>query len=498
MNLLMVYPRCPDTFWSFRKVLPFISKKAAYPPLGLLTVASMVPDDWNKRLIDLNVSDLEDEDIQWADMVFISAMLVQKTSAQEVIDRCSDAGVRVVAGGPAFTTNSEAFQRVDHLVLNEAEVTLQPFIEDLESGRAKKFYTDTAKPDLNETPLPMWSLIDQNDYASMAVQYSRGCPFNCEFCDIVIMNGRIPRAKSPQQMIRELDNLYEGGWRGSVFIVDDNFIGNKNKVKEMLPEVIKWQKERKYPFYLSTEASINLADDEELMKMMSEANFYKVFIGLETPSVNSLKECGKFLNASCDLAESVRTIHSNGMQVMGGFIVGFDSDNESIFDNQIRFIQQIGVVTAMVGILTALPQTRLWKRLKEENRLLADSTGENTDGSLNFKPVIDSRVLMEGYRKIISTIYSPSMYYQRIFKFLESYKPTMKSRLTLKHIKVFLLSTWKLGVIDKSRAKYWKLILKTLFTKIKALPTAVELAIFGLHFEQVADMILSSRQPLHQ
>jgi radical SAM superfamily enzyme YgiQ (UPF0313 family) len=493
MKVLFVYPEYPDTFWSFKYVLKFISKKAAFPPLGLLTVGAMLPEEWQKKLVDLNVESLEDDDIEWADMIFLSAMIVQKKSAQEIIDRCRIHGKKIVAGGPAFTTQHEEFTGVDHYVLNEAEVTLPLFLEDLCKGQLKKIYTSDKRPDITETPLPLWSLINSDDYATMAIQYSRGCPFNCEFCDIVIMNGRVPRCKNPEQMQREFQALYDTGWRKSVFIVDDNFIGNKKEVKRMLPGLVQWQKEHRYPFTLLTEASTDLANDEDLMQMMSRANFFKVFLGLETPDKESLKECGKFQNTSKDLVKTVHTIHRHGMQVMGGFIVGFDNDTETIFDTQINFIQQIGVVTAMVGVLTALPQTRLWHRLKDEGRLLGCATGENTDGVLNFIPKMGMKSLNEGYRKILASIYAPKQYYQRINTFLENYTPTAVSRLQKEDILAFIRSIWRIGILSRARFHYWKLLLKTSIKKRMALPMAVELAIYGLHYEKIAKRICAAK-----
>ncbi len=489
MKVLLLYPQYPDTFWSFKYVLKFISKKAAFPPLGLLTVAAMLPEAWEKRLVDLNVEQLSDADIAWADMVMVSAMLIQQKSAQEEISRCKKLGKRIVAGGPAFTAQHESFHDVDHFILNEAEVTLPPFLRDLEAGCPKPIYTDTTRPDLAETPVPLWSLIKVKNYATMAIQFSRGCPYNCEFCDIVIMNGRRPRTKSSEQMRREFEALYEAGWRQAVFIVDDNFIGNKTKVKEMLPSLIAWQQEHRYPFTLLTEASTDLAGDKELMRLMSTANFYKVFLGLETPSEEGLQECGKYLNTQIDLVDAVKSIHGHGMQVMGGFIVGFDSDTEGIFDAQIAFIQQIGVVTAMVGILTALPQTRLWHRLKAEGRLIANATGENTDGVLNFLPKMDRQQLQEGYEKILATIYSPKCYYQRIHTFLQSYSPTVRKKLQAIDLVAFMKSIWKIGIFSRSRFLYWRLLIVTLFRKRHALPFAVELAIFGLHYEKMAQRV---------
>ncbi len=489
MNILFVYPEYPPTFWSFKHSLKFISKKAAFPPLGLLTVAAMLPDSWGKKLVDLNVEPLTDEHLTWAHMVFISAMIVQKESAQQVINRCRSRGIKVVAGGPVFTTQHEQFSGVDHFVLNEAEITLPLFLTDLAGGRLQPLYTSTERPDIRQTPVPLWSLIDLKNYAAMAIQYSRGCPFNCEFCDIIIMNGRIPRVKSPAQMKNEFQVLFDAGWRKSVFIVDDNFIGNAVEVKQLLPALIEWQQERRFPFTLLTEVSVNLANDEELMQLMSRANFFKVFMGLETPHRDSLMECGKKQNTVGSLADIVDTIHRHGMQVMGGFIVGFDQDPENIFDMQVHFIQQIGVVTAMVGILTALPQTRLWHRLKAEGRLLSDATGENTDGGLNFVPIMEKEKLIAGYQKLLITLYSPKNYYRRINTFLKNYTPTAKTRLNREDLLAFMRAAWRLGIVSKVRFRYWKLLMKTSVVKRRALPIAVELAIHGFHFEKILERV---------
>ena len=488
MNILLVYPKYPDTFWSFKHILKYVSKKAAFPPLGLMTVGSMLPKEWNKKLVDVNIAKLKDKHIEWADMVFISAMIVQKESTKEIIKRCKTQSKIVVAGGPLFT--NKKFDGVDHYVLNEAEITLPMFLKDFENRNLKKVYASKIRPDLNKIPVPLWSLINFKNYTTMAVQYSRGCPFDCEFCDITVMNGRFPRTKTPEQMINEIQSLYDAGWRGTLFIVDDNFIGNKTNVKKMLPFLIQWQKKHRYPFKIFTEASVNLADDEELMKMMSAANFYKVFLGIETPSLDSLKECGKMQNTKINLAESVRIIQKNGMQVMGGFIVGFDKDNETIFNSQIKFIQEVGIVTAMVGLLGVLPKTRLWHRLKSEGRLLNDSTGENTDGSLNFIPKMGKKKLIEGYKKIISTIYSPRRYYRRINTFIRDYKPTVKNRISKDDINAFFKSVWNIGILSNSRLLYWKLIIRTAFTKIKSFPIAVELAIYEQHFEKYRKKLL--------
>lgn len=496
MKILLVYPEYPDTFWSFKHALKFISKKAAFPPLGLLTVGALLPESWDKKLVDLNVEELKDDVIAWADIVFLGAMLIQSRSAAEIIRRCKELGKKIVAGGPLFSTQHQKYPEIDHFVLNEAEITLPQFIADLATGQPVHIYTTDRKPDITQTPIPLWSLIDMKNYATMLVQYSRGCPYNCEFCDIVIMNGRTPRTKTTDQMIREFQAIYDAGWRKSVFIVDDNFIGNKRKVKQLLPVLISWQKQNRYPFTLLTETSVDLARDEELMGLMSNANFFKVFIGLESPNTDSLEECGKHQNTTCSLMEAVDIIHRNGMQVMGGFIVGFDSDPENIFDLQIKFIQQVGVVTAMVGLLTALPQTRLWHRLKSEGRLLNDATGENTDGLLNFKPIMDKEMLLQGYRKLLEKLYSQKFYYQRINTFLKNYQPTARAKITREDIFALMRSVWQLGIKSKARFRYWNLITKTALLKRKAVPMAVELAILGLHFEQILQR-LDINQAIH-
>ena len=494
MRILLVYPQYPDTFWSFKHALKFVSKKAAFPPLGLLTVAAMLPGEWEKKLVDMNVTRLTDEDIKWADYVFISAMVVQQNSVREVIARCKRLNTRIVAGGPLFTTGYEEFDGVDHFVLGEAEATLPLFLEDLEKGYARHIYTSDARPDICQTPIPLWSLINTKHYSSMNVQYSRGCPFNCEFCDIILLNGHQPRTKDKEQLLAELDELYRRGWREGVFVVDDNFIGNKKKLKlEILPAIIEWQKGKRHPFVLSTEASINLADDEELMQLMVNAGFSTVFIGIETPNEASLLECAKLQNRNRDLVASVKKIQNYGLEVQGGFIVGFDSDPLSIFKNQINFIQKSGIVTAMVGLLNAPPGTRLYQRLKKENRLLKAFTGNNTDCSLNFIPKMNYETLINGYKYILDTIYSPKSYYERVKTFLKEYKPRgdIASRLQFHHIRAFVKSVWFLGIREKGRRYYWRLFLSTLLKQPRKFPISISLSVYGYHFRKVVEKYIS-------
>jgi len=490
MKALLIYPEFPDTFWSFRHALKFINRKASSPPLGLLTIAAMLPDAWEKRLVDMNVESLRDDHLRQADLVFVSAMSVQKGSVNEVLARCKAAGVRIVAGGPLFTTDYDAYGDVDHLVLNEAEITLPRFLEDLRNGIAGHIYTTDEWADIGQTPIPLWRLVNMNHYASINIQYSRGCPFNCEFCDITLLCGRTPRTKERDQIIRELESVYASGFRGQVFFVDDNFIGNKKKLKgEVLPAIVEWMERKKYPFSFNTQASIELSDHEELMEMMVSAGFDVVFIGIESPHEQSLAECSKFQNRNRDLLASIRKIQKAGLEVQGGFIVGFDHDPVTIFDTQIKFIQASGIVTAMVGILIALPRTRLYERLKKEKRLLKETSGNNTDFATNFIPKMDYDLLINGYKKVLKTLYSPRHYYARVRMFLREYIPPDKKKMAFRfrpnYLAAFFRSIIVLGIVGKERFHYWRLLFWTMFTRPRLFTQAITLSIYGFHFRKV-------------
>ncbi|TET71045.1 MAG: DUF4070 domain-containing protein [Candidatus Aminicenantes bacterium] len=488
MKILLVYPEYPETFWSFKHALKFISKKASFPPLGLLTIASMLPKEWEKKLVDMTTATLNDRDIQWADYVFISAMSIQRESVKKVIAKCKRLGTKIVAGGSLFTTGYEDFEDVDHFVLNEAEITLQPFLEDLKEGHPKHIYTSDEWPDIEKTPTPLWELVDMKKYASMCIQFSRGCPFNCEFCDVTLLFGQKMRIKTKYQILAELESLYSQRWRGEVFIVDDNFIGNKGRLKkEVLPTMIDWMEKRKRPFSFGTQASINLSDDEELMKMMVQAGFDSVFVGIETPDEDSLAECGKIQNKNRDLISCIKKIQRFGLQVQGGFIVGFDSDAPSIFETLIAFIQKSGIVTAMVGLLNAPRGTRLYHRLVKENRLLRNISGDNTDLSINFIPKMSYGSLIKGYKKILRTIYSPKYYYERILTLFINFEPLQKKKFQFRlyHLGAFLKSIWLLGVRGKGRIYYWKVLFWTLFRRPQLFPLAVTYSIYGFHFHKI-------------
>lgn len=489
MKVLLVYPEFPDTYWSFRHALKFEGKRAPFPPLGLLTVSAMLPETWERRLVDMNVRRLKDSDIEWADVVFASAMIVQKDSLERVVEACKARGKRVVVGGPYVSTSAEQLPGADHIFVGEAETTLPEFVSDLERGEPRRVYQAAERPALTGTPAPDFRLVEMKRYSAMSVQYSRGCPFNCEFCDIIEIYGRVPRTKTNEQMLSELDALRATGWRGSVFIVDDNFIGNKPSVKRLLPELIEWSERHGRPFSFYTEASVNLAEDDALLGMMREANFRRVFLGIETPVEESLKEAQKGQNTRRDLLESVRKIQSYGMEVMAGFIVGFDNDPEDIFERQINFIRESAIPLAMVGLLTALPDTQLWRRLKREGRLLKESLGTNTEGSLNFIPRMDTARLVEGYQKILNTIYSPAEYYQRALDCLShlTQGPEPRRSNVFDDAAAFTRIILTLGIRDRARADFWRYFTRAVTTHRRNFAHAITLAAMGYHFRKLTE-----------
>lgn len=485
MKVLLVYPEFPDTYWSFRHALKFEGKRAAFPPLGLLTVSAMLPQDWERRLVDMNVETLWPDDIEWADMVFVSAMIVQNDSLEKVVEICRSMGKKVVVGGPYVSTSSERLPDADHIFIGEAENTLPEFINDLKLGIERKIYDSEEKPSLVNTPVPDFGLIDMSLYSAMNVQYSRGCPFSCEFCDIIEIYGRVPRTKSNKQMLAELDALKATGWRGLVFIVDDNFIGNKKNVRLFMPDLIEWSRANDYPFSYITEASVNLAEDDSLLQQMEDAGFRRVFLGIETPVEESLKEAQKGQNTRRDLLESIHKIQSYGLEVMAGFIVGFDNDPEDIFDLQMSFIRESGIPLAMVGLLSALPDTQLWRRLEKEGRLLGNHTGNNTDCTLNFVPKMDPERLVEGFKNVLRNIYSPKEYYSRALDCLSNlHHDRIVPRQTdlIGDVRSFFKLVVTLGIRDDARAQFWNYFYKLIRYHRPDFAHGLTLAAMGYHF----------------
>jgi len=501
MNALLIYPEFPDTYWSFKHALRFLGKRAAQPPLGLMTVAALLPSSWNKRLVDENVERLRDHDLAWADVALISAMHIQKDALFAILARCRAIGLRTVVGGPIASSLPRAEIDADHVVIGEAETLIATLARDLEQGSANPVYQAAEHPALEASPLPDLSLIDMRRYSTMAVQYSRGCPFNCEFCDIIEIYGRRPRTKPVRQVLAELDQLRAAGWRESVFIVDDNFIGNKARAKELCAALAVWRTGSRTNFGFITEASLNLADDPELMQLMKDAGFVSVFLGIETPDESGLLAANKLQNTRRSLLESVATIQSYGMQVMGGFILGFDTDREDIFDRMTEFIQKSGIPVAMVGLLQAMPGTQLFRRLRREGRILHTDAGNNTSISLNFLPRMDATKLLEGYRSVLKQIYSSEAYYQRVKLYLSRVQAAprenhLKQRwLTAANMRALVTSIIRQGVFGRQRWSYWKLFAAAATRYRHSFGTAMTLMVMGHHFQVMTRKLSKFKLP---
>lgn len=489
MNILLIYPEFPDTFWSFKWILKFIRKKATILPLGMATIAAMFPKKWNLKIVDMNVAKLEKKDIEWADCIFTGGMTIQKKSILQIIKICKKAGKLIVGGGPIFTMNHDHvdFKLIDHFVLGEAELSLYEFLKDFKKGRARRVYKSKPGvfPDLKNSPIPRFDLLDLSKYASAGIQYSRGCPWNCDFCDITSQHGHKVRTKTAKQIITELNYLYyKLGWRGRIFIVDDNLIGNKKRFKrELLPTLIKWVDGKNIVFNI--QASIDLADDDEMVRSMVRAHIDMAFIGIETPNDDSLAGCGKKQNRNRDLVADVKKLQRLGLQVQGGFIIGFDEDTESIFQRIIDFIQESGVVTAMISILQAPPGTELYKRLLREGRIICEWDGDIKYGS-NMKHRMDRKVLIEGYDMILRSIYAPKPFYERVRTFLREYKPPPRTQYPIQFSDIIagVGSFISLGIVNKGQTEYLKFIAWTLLTHRRSLLDAATLAIYGHHFRK--------------
>ncbi len=496
MNILLLYPEMPDTFWAMKQLMRIISKRSSYPPLGLLTVSRLLPNNWKKKLVDLNVTNLKTADVEWADYVFISAMNVQAEYAKKAILFCKRFNKKIVVGGPLFTHEYEKFSEVDHFILNEAEITLPIFINDISNGNPQRYYKTGEFADLTQSPLPDWDLIDMNKYAYAIVQYSRGCPYHCDFCDVTALFGRKPRTKTSFQIIDELNLILLSGSPEMILFADDNLIGNRRDLKKnLLPALIEWRRRNKYAPGFATQVTINLADDEEMMNLMIEAGFRHIFVGIESVSAESLEDCKKTQNLRRDLLENVRLLQQKGFIVTGGFIVGFDTDTDKIFDDQIDFIQNSGIVMATVNVLKAPPGTDLNKKLRLENRLIEPFDFD--ENKTNIVTKMDNMVLYNGYKKILDDIYSPQRVYSRASQFLSYYgnhrtENPIKKELTYKDAITLSKIIYYSGIMGKGRLYFWRLFIGTFVRNRKNVFQALLFGALLFQFQRLHEKFMIS------
>ena len=487
MRVLLLYPLFPKSFWSFEKTLALVDCKALMPPLGLITVAAILPQEWEFKLVDRNIQEITESDWDWAELVIISGMIVQK---QDLLVQMAAAKARnklVAVGGPYATTSPHEVQAADFLILDEGEITLPMFIAAIKRGDRSGTFRATEKPAVTETPIPRYDLLDMSAYDNMSVQFSRGCPFQCEFCDIIVLYGRKPRTKTPKQLLAELQYIYDLGWRGAVFMVDDNFIGNKRNVKLLLKELKVWMAQRNYPFGITTEASVDLAQDDELMELMVECNFKKVFLGIETPDQESLALTSKFQNTRDPLSESIDKITRAGMQVMAGFIIGFDGEKPQAGDRIVQFVEQTEIPLAMFSMLQALPSTALWDRLEKEGRLLNSAANINQTTLMNFVPTRDIEEIATEYVNAFWQLYDPAAYLDRIFRYymkLGAAKNVVSKRTSIRTIRALLLILWKQGVLAATRIQFWTNLIQVLIKKPRQLEIYLTLCAYLEHFTE--------------
>jgi radical SAM superfamily enzyme YgiQ (UPF0313 family) len=483
MRVLLVNPAFPSSYWSAENALRFVRRRSLLPPLGLITVAALLPRDWDCRLVDLAVEPLLDEDILAANVVMLTGMLVQRESLHEILARCRRLGVRTVVGGPYATALPQDLRGADHVVVGEGEGLVPALAADLAAGRARRFYRETEKPDLTTAPIPRFDLLKVDAYHSMALQYSRGCPFTCEFCDIIVMYGRRPRTKTATQVMAELDAIRNTQFYGDVFFVDDNFIGNVQAVKEVLPHIAEWRRATGAPLDFYTEASINIANDPQLVDLMTDAGFTAVFIGIETPSQEALRETQKLQNLRGDLVEQIHGLLARGLDVWAGFILGFDKEGPDCFDNMIRFVQRAAIPYAMVGLLGALPNTPLYRRLEREGRLRPELPGDQF-GLTNVVTKLPAADLVAGYLRVLETLYHPEAYFARCRENLRRWKPVPGAArpVTWRDLAAGLRAVWAQGITGSYRRAYWRFLLWVLRQQRSKIPRAVAQAACGHHY----------------
>ena len=492
MRVLLLYPEFPQSFWSFEKTLELVGKKSLLPPLGLITVAGLLPREWEYRLVDRNIGKVSEADWEWAELVLLSGMIVQKDDMLLAIKEAHQHGKKVAVGGPYATSLPDEVAIADYRILDEGELTIPMFLEALEEGATSGTYRSEIKASVTETPIPRYELLDLTAYDNMSVQFSRGCPFQCEFCDIIVLYGRKPRTKDPKQLLKELDYIYDLGWRGGVFMVDDNFIGNKRNVKLLLKELKEWMREKEYPFSFDTEASVDLANDEELMELMVECSFKKVFLGIETPDEASLALTQKFQNTRDPLTESVDKITRYGLQVMAGFIIGFDNEKKGAGDRIVSFVEQTGIPMAMFSMLQALPNTALWHRLEKEGRMLDQGANINQTTLMNFIPTRPIEDIANEYVNGFYELYDPKTYLNRTYRYFMKLgvpRHSGKRKIDSSSIKALLTICWRQGVLRETRWTFWKNFVGVIQRNPKLLPLYVVACAYLEHFIEYRQIV---------
>ncbi len=496
MNVLLVYPEFPKTFWSYEKILELVQRKVLLPPLGLITVAAILPQEWNFRLVDVNIRPVQEEEWQWADLVIMSAMIVQKDDIIRQIGIARFHGKPVAVGGPYPTSSPGELEAAgaDYLILDEGEITLPLFVQALERGETGgRFVADGEKPDVTLTPIPRYDLLERQAYDSMSVQFSRGCPFQCEFCDIIVLYGRKPRTKDPAQLIAELQCLHDLGWRGGVFMVDDNFIGNKRGVKKLLTELEVWQRERGYPFRFDTEASLDLAQDQELIDLMLACNFAAVFMGIETPDTESLAVTKKFQNTRSPLLDSIETVTRSGLRVIAGFIIGFDGEKAGAGQRIVDFSEATGIPTTTFSMLQALPHTALWHRLAKEGRLIDKDGNINQTTLMNFVPTRPVEEIAQEYVAAFQTLYEPRRYLDRVYRyFLKLGAPRVKPAPQAPEwvvVRALLIVIWRQGIRRQTRWAFWHHLIHMLMANPGVVEQYLAVCAHNEHFLEYREIV---------
>jgi len=490
------------SFWNYQDVCDIVGAKYPAAPLGLLTVAALLPQHWSFRLIDENVEPLLDEHFLWADIVCTGGMLPQQDSMLAFIQRAKQLNRPVVVGGPDPSSQPDLYKEADFVVLGEGEITIPLFLEDLKNGAKSGKYLSEHKADMQKAVVPRFDLIKFSNYIMIGLQFIRGCPFNCEFCDVIELYGRTPRYKSNEHVIKELQSLYNLGYRGHIDMVDDNFIGNKKKVKELLREIKTWTQKHDYPFYFTTEASVNLADDEELLQLMKDCDFRYVFLGIETPEDETLAISQKNQNVNKPVEDAVLKLLSYGIISNGGYIIGFDSESPQIAENMITSIQKSGICMAMIGLLYALPNTQLTRRLHAEGRLfqLASRTVsaadiDQTTSGLNFVTTTPRIEILSNYIKVIDSVFHPKNYYHRVvytsLKIRPKYRHKPDFKTWLIYMRSFLRVCKVAGFSSKTGLLYWKMFFTVILRNPKGIEAAVNLAAMFIHFQKQKDYIIS-------